>query len=582
MAQFMNYCTARLGNRATTYYPTAGYRYLLGVIFTLTFLKIFLLYQWACMPTSRLHPSSARFLFPKHSPMLKPTLLCSLFLLSLCLSCSSGAAPEEPTANAQPNILFIYVDDLGYGDLSCYGATDIQTPNIDRLASEGRLFTDAHCAAATCSPSRYALLTGNYAFRQKAAVLPGDAPLMIRPGTPTLPAMLKEEGYRTGVVGKWHLGLGDGDLNWNEEIKPGPLEIGFDYCFLLPSTGDRVPSVYVEQHEVLNLDPADPLQVSFTDDPSGGSPYDTPTGLSHPELLKMPADTQHSGTIINGVSRIGFMAGGEAAHFRDEDFPYSFPEKAIQFMAQEKGQPFFLYYAFHDIHVPRIVHPRFEGKSKMGPRGDAILQMDWVTGQLMKTLDSLGIAENTLVFFSSDNGPVLDDGYTDQAVEKLGDHQPAGPYRGGKYSIYEGGNRVPTILRWPGKITPGRSTALWNQVDLYASIAELLGHELQEAEAKDSKALWPALSGQSDEGRSVMLEEAFTLGLRQGQWKYIVPTEKEFPWIKGIKDIEGGISTEPQLYNLSEDPGEQNNLAATYPDKVQAMAAELERIQNQD
>ena len=555
---------------------------MLGVIFTLTFYKYFSPYSASRRRADGLHPNPGRFLFQKHSLMLKPTLLCSLFLLSLCLSCSSGAAPEEPTANAQPNILFIYVDDLGYGDLSCYGATDIQTPNIDRLASEGRLFTDAHYAAATCSPSRYALLTGNYAFRRKAGILPGDAPLMIRPGTPTLPAMLKEEGYRTGVVGKWHLGLGDGDLDWNEEIKPGPLEIGFDYCFLLPSTGDRVPSVYVEQHEVVNLDPADPLRVSFTDDPSGGSPYDTPTGLSHPELLKMPADTQHSGTIINGVSRIGFMEGGEAAHFRDEDFPYSFPEKAIQFMAQEKGQPFFLYYAFHDIHVPRIVHPRFEGKSKMGPRGDAILQMDWVTGQLMKALDSLGIAENTLVFFSSDNGPVLDDGYTDQAVEKLGDHQPAGPFRGGKYSIYEGGNRVPTILRWPGKITPGSSTALWNQVDLYASIAELLRHELQEAEAKDSKALWPALSGQSDEGRSVMLEEAFTLGLRQGQWKYIAPTEKEFSWIKGIKDIEGGISTEPQLYNLAEDPGEQNNLAATYPEKVQAMATELERIQNQD
>lgn len=511
-----------------------------------------------------------------------PKLIHLLAASALLLSGGCGGQRQTEKKPPKPNILFIYVDDLGYGDLSCYGATQIATPHIDQLASEGRLFTDAHCAAATCSPSRYALLTGNYAFRRKAGILPGDAPLMIRPGTPTLPAMLKEEGYRTGVVGKWHLGLGNGDLDWNEEIKPGPLEVGFDYCFLLPSTGDRVPSVYVEQHQVVNLNPSDPLQVSFTDDPSGGSPYDTPTGLSHPELLKMPADTQHSGTIINGVSRIGFMEGGEAAHFRDEDFPFIFPEKAIAFMAHNKEKPFFMYYAFHAIHVPRIVHPRFEGKSQMGPRGDAILQMDWVTGQLMKALDSLGIAENTLIFFSSDNGPVLDDGYGDQAVERLGSHQPAGPFRSGKYSIYEGGNRVPTILRWPGKIKPGRSDALWNQVDLYASVAELMEHELQEAEAKDSKALWPTLSGQSDQGRAVMLEEAFTLGLRQGQWKYIAPTKKEFSWIKGIKNIEGGISTEPQLYNLAEDPGEQNNLAAAYPEKVKAMATELERIQNQN
>lgn len=514
--------------------------------------------------------------------MSKQTLILSFLLTAMAIGCGLAAKQPASSAIAAPNILFIYVDDLGYGDLSCYGATEVKTPNIDRLASEGRLFTDAHCAAATCSPSRYALLTGNYAFRRKAGILPGDAPLMIRPGTPTLSGMLQEEGYRTGVVGKWHLGLGNGDLDWNGKISPGPLEIGFDYSFLLPSTGDRVPSVYVENHAVVNLDPADPLQVTFTDDPSEGSPYDTPTGLSHPELLRMPADTQHSGTIINGVSRIGFMQGGETAHFKDEDFPYIYPDKAIRFMAQDRDEPFFLYYAFHDIHVPRIVHPRFDGQSKMGPRGDAILQMDWVTGQLMKALDSLGIAENTLVFFSSDNGPVLDDGYGDQAVERLGNHQPAGPFRGGKYSIYEGGNRVPTILRWPGKVQPGRSDALWNQVDLYASIAELLGHELQEPEAKDSKALWPALSGQSDQGRAVMLEEAFTLGLRQGQWKYIAPTEKEFSWIKGIKDIEGGISTEPQLYNLAEDPREQNNLAQVNPEKVEAMAAELERIQNQD
>ncbi|MBV6655405.1 MAG: sulfatase-like hydrolase/transferase, partial [Mameliella sp.] len=328
-------------------------------------------------------------------------LFRSCLLMLMVSSCSAEKNVSTPEAHPTPNILFIYVDDLGYGDLSCYGADQIQTPYIDQLAKDGRLFTDAHCAAATCSPSRYALLTGNYAFRRKAGILPGDAPLMIRPGTPTLPSLLKRKGYRTGVIGKWHLGLGDGDLDWNGPVIPGPLEIGFDHCFLLPSTGDRVPSVYVEDHKVVNLNPKDPLEISFTDDPSEGNPYETPTGLSHPELLRMPADTQHSGTIINGVSRIGFMKGGKEAEFKDEDFPYTFPDKAISFMAKDAEQPFFLYYAFHDIHVPRIVHPQFEGKSKMGPRGDAILQMDWVTGQLMKALDSLGIADNTIVFFSS-------------------------------------------------------------------------------------------------------------------------------------------------------------------------------------
>lgn len=508
-------------------------------------------------------------------------LFRSCLLMLMVSSCSAEKNVSTPEAHPTPNILFIYVDDLGYGDLSCYGADQIQTPYIDQLAKDGRLFTDAHCAAATCSPSRYALLTGNYAFRRKAGILPGDAPLMIRPGTPTLPSLLKRKGYRTGVIGKWHLGLGDGDLDWNGPVIPGPLEIGFDHCFLLPSTGDRVPSVYVEDHKVVNLNPKDPLEISFTDDPSEGNPYETPTGLSHPELLRMPADTQHSGTIINGVSRIGFMKGGKEAEFKDEDFPYTFPDKAISFMAKDAEQPFFLYYAFHDIHVPRIVHPQFEGKSKMGPRGDAILQMDWVTGQLMKALDSLGIADNTIVFFSSDNGPVLDDGYSDDAVAKLGAHKPSGGYKGGKYSIYEGGNRVPTILRWPGQIKPGKSNALWNQVDLYASIAEVLGLELNEQEAMDSQPLWPALSGETDQGRTVMLEEAFTLGLRQGNWKYIAPTDQKHPWIKEIKNIEGGIDTLPQLFDLSKDPGEQENLAQQFPEKVAEMAQELERIQNQ-
>src|SRR4051812_27058396 len=183
--------------------------------------------------------------------------------------------------NSRPNIIIIYIDDLGYGDVSCYGATRVQTPNVDRLAKNGLQFTDAHCTAATCTPSRFSLLTGSYAFRNEAAILPGDAPLLIRPGTATLPAMLQHAGYATAVIGKWHLGLGDGVINWNKRIQPGPAQIGFDYSFLIPATLDRVPTVFVENQQVVNLNPNDPITVSY--DHKVGT---DPTGLERPDMLK--------------------------------------------------------------------------------------------------------------------------------------------------------------------------------------------------------------------------------------------------------------------------------------------------------
>ena len=239
--------------------------------------------------------------------------LVTLSALAFCLNTNS----QTERVTTRPNIIIFYADDLGYGDVSCYGAHRVETPNIDRLARNGIRFTDAHCSAATCTPSRYSLLTGNYAFRARASILPGDAPLIIRPGSTTLPSILKLAGYKTGVVGKWHLGLGDGIIDWNAEIKPGPLEIGFDYCYLIPATADRVPCVYVENHKVVDLDPLDPISISY-DHPFG----DSPTGLSNPELLKFRADIQHSQTIVNGVSRIGFMVGGNSAQWQDEQFAW--------------------------------------------------------------------------------------------------------------------------------------------------------------------------------------------------------------------------------------------------------------------
>ncbi|PTN06302.1 arylsulfatase [Mangrovibacterium marinum] len=491
-----------------------------------------------------------------------------------CFVSVSGAFAQPLLPAEKPNIVIVYADDLGYGDIGVNGAQGVKTPNIDRLASAGVNFTDAHCSSATCTPSRYSLLTGSYAFRGQAAVLPGDAPLLIRPEQATLPRMLQASGYTTAVVGKWHLGLGNGKLDWNKEIKPGPREIGFDYSFLIPATGDRVPCVFVENQRVVGLDPTDSIRVNYRVKLDG-----YPTGTEHPELLKQAADPQHNNTIVNGLSRIGFMSGGEQALWKDEEFPFILTEKAKTFMEENQHKPFFLYLAFHDIHVPRAPNEQFVGTSSMGPRGDAIAQMDWCVGQVIEQLERLGLDEKTLVIFSSDNGPVLNDGYADQAVELLGDHQPSGPFRGGKYSILEAGTRMPTIVYWPGTVQAGTSSALLSQVDWYASLADLVGHQLQPGEAPDSQPLLQAWLGKTSAGRDVMLEEAYTYGLRQGSWKYIQARKGEAPrWIEQGKGIASGMANYPQLYNLEADTAEQNNLAESYPELVQQMQQTLEKI----
>ncbi|MCC5929186.1 MAG: arylsulfatase [Cyclobacteriaceae bacterium] len=473
----------------------------------------------------------------------------------------------------KPNIVIIYVDDLGYGDLSCYGATQVNTPNIDKLAEGGVKFIDGHSPAATCTPSRYSLLTGRYAFRKDVAVLPGDAPLLISTERPTLAGMLKKYGYQTAVVGKWHLGLGDGNVDWNGKVSPGPLEIGFDYSYLIPSTGDRVPSVMLENHHVVGLDHEDPIKIDYRNKVGND-----PTGIENPELLRFPADEFHGKTIINGVSRIGYMAGGHSARYKDETIHYQMLQKARAFIDQNKEQPFFLYFAFHDIHVPRLPDYRFAGSTNMGVRGDVIVQMDYISGELIDHLEKRGLSENTIIIFSSDNGAVLDDGYSDGAVELLGDHTPSGPFRGYKYSAHEGGTRVPMIVYWPGKIEAKESNALVTHTDLYASIAELIGHELTEGEAPDSYAMWDTFAGNSDSGRDFLLQESVTLSLRHGNYKYIHPTAKTARWIWNEKKIESGISTEPQLFDLSKDIEERVNIAGKNKKLLKEMQAEIERI----
>ncbi|MGJ8694160.1 MAG: sulfatase family protein [Thalassotalea sp.] len=509
------------------------------------------------------------------------SVLLGVMAISACsdkTQVTTGVGSINPAGSAEqvkPNVVIFYVDDLGYGDLSSYGMTATQTPNVDALAKDGIRFTDAHSSAATCTPSRYSMLTGQYAFRNNAAILPGDAPLIIDHTKPTLPKMMQAAGYKTAVVGKWHLGLGDGFVDWNKAVKPGPIELGFDYSFLMPATGDRVPTVYLENHNVVNLDPNAPITISY--EKRIGN---RPVGTESPELLKQTADLQHSATIVNGISRIGWMAGGKSAEWKDEDFPYVFTDKAIEFIQGAKDEPFMLFFPFHDIHVPRVPNEMFAGKSGMGPRGDAILQMDWMTGRIVDELKKLGLYDNTIILFSSDNGPVMDDGYADQAEDLRGDHDPAGGYRGGKYSAYEGGTRVPMIVTYPNGIKNlGDSDALISHIDFYKSLAELTGMQLAKGEAIDSQNVLSALLDAKADGRKEMLEESFTLSLRSDNWKYVAPFSGTTPdWLANKTAIENGLKSTPQLFDLNTDQFEQVNVAAQHPDVVAQLQQRIDAI----
>ena len=497
-------------------------------------------------------------------------------LILVALICVLGG--QSSAAPKLPNIVLIMADDLGYGDVSCYGAKAVQTPAIDRLAREGVRFTSGYASASTCTPTRFSLLTGTYAFRQKGTgIAPPNGPAIIKPGTETVPAILKRAGYATAVVGKWHLGLGDPAPDWNGELRPGPLDIGFDHCLLLPTTNDRVPQTFVEGRRVKNLDPADPLWVGDTK-PSEGHP----TGITHRDTLKMDWSHGHNQTIHNGISRIGFYTGGTKARFRDEDLADTFVRESNRWMETNKDRPFFLFFASQDIHVPRVAHERFQGRTTLGPRGDSIVQLDWCVGELMKTLERLGLTEKTLVVFCSDNGPVLDDGYKDFAVEKLGDHRPAGPYRGGKYSVWEGGTRTPFITRWPGRIKPAVSDEVVCTIDFAASFAALTGQLLADTACLDSQNVLPALLGEpGSKGRDHLLlqnNEGGNLALRAGDWKLVRLKQRG----KSQATVSVNEPALPAgnfaLYQLPTDPGERTDVSADHPGEFQRLQAEMEKL----
>lgn len=507
-------------------------------------------------------------------------LMCDLRIFvsafSIALLCVANLTSTAQAAD-RPNVIVIMADDMGFGDVSCYGATEIQTPNIDRLAAEGQRFTSGYCSASTCTPTRYSFLTGTYAFRTKGTgIAPPNSPALIPGGTDTIASVLKSAGYKTAVIGKWHLGLGIKEPDWNGDLKPGPLEIGFDHCFLLPTTNDRVPQVYVQDHRVLNLDPSDPLWVGKKK-PS----KDHPTGITHRDTLKMDWSHGHNSTIHNGISRIGFYTGGHAARFRDEDLSDKWVEQSAKWIEANKADPFFLFFASHDLHVPRVVHERFQGKTKLGPRGDAIFELDWCVGQIMDMLDRMKLAENTLVVFCSDNGPVLDDGYKDDAIEKIGQHKPAGPFQGGKYNVFEGGTRTPFITRWKGRIKPGVSDEMVCTIDLAASCAALAGTELPSDGCLDSFDVHAALLGQEGaKGREHLIQQdngrGNNYGYRVGQWKLVRHDSK--------KSMNSGLRlkrrTVPQfqLFDLANDPGEATNVIGANQEVADQMKEELAEL----
>ena len=436
-----------------------------------------------------------------------------LFVLALL---PVGASARDgvrvlPTSEKRPNVLVIMTDDVGYGDFSCYGAKRVHTPNIDRLAANGVRFTDAHACASTSTPSRYGFLTGEYPFRRPGTdVAAGNAAMVIRPEQFTLADLFKAAGYTTAAIGKWHLGLGSrtAQQDWNGQIDLTPADLGFDYSCIMAATADRVPCVFIENGRVRNYDASAPIQVSYRSNFSG-----EPTGKSNPELLRLRPSHGHDMSIVNGISRIGFMKGGGKALWKDENIADSIADYALRWITATQQpedsahRPFFMYLCTNDVHVPRWPHERFRGKSPMGLRGDAIVQLDWTVGQIMDGLHKLGIADNTLVILTSDNGPVLDDGYADDAESLAGTHRPGGPWRGGKYSAFEAGSAVPFIVSWPagGVRRGGESRALISLIDGVRSLAPIAGVELNDTLACDSRNFCDTWLGRSGEPRHYIL-----------------------------------------------------------------------------
>jgi len=500
-----------------------------------------------------------------------------LLLPALSLLLIQACSVKTMDSNTHPNIILINADDLGYGDLSCYGASLVQTPNIDKLASEGRIFTDAHTASAVCSPSRYGLITGRYPLRRNFwGPLPGPtAGLTIDTSFVTLGSVLKDAGYATACIGKWHLGFGEESPDWNGLLKPGPLELGFDYYFGIPVVNSGPPFVYVENHQVVGLDPDDPFIMG-----------------QESATQKWPAKS--------GYGQIG---GAEKAHllYEDEKVGTTLKNKALEWLqARDEDKPFFLYLATTNIHHPFTPAPQFKGTSQCGRYGDFIHELDWIVGEVLQTIEEMGLSENTLVIFTSDNGGMLNNGGQD--AWKAG-HRLNGDLLGVKFGAWEGGHRIPFIARWPGKIPANsKSDHMISQVDLLATFASLTGQTLSEEQNPDGINQLPELLGETEEPlRDVLIispNSPSHLLVRKGNWVYIPDQDEGGFQGKKIGDhllagaaafaltgqvnsdfIDGKILPDAppeQLYNLEKDPAQSLNVFGEHPEVEQEMQQILE------
>jgi arylsulfatase A-like enzyme len=472
-----------------------------------------------------------------------------LSLLIVAVAHVSTSAKE--TNQTKPNIIVFLADDVGPGDAGVYGATKIKTPNIDRLAASGVRFDNAYASAAVCTPTRYSLLTGQYSWRRDAkgvnkGVANGNSPLLIPTEMTTVQGLLREHGYRTAAIGKWHLGFGETQPDYNGELRPGPLEIGFDEFFGIPATNDRIPTVFVRNHRVVGLDPADPIRVSYD---------------------KTEAKKAGLSSWAAGRERIGWGKGGKTAWWTDADIAETHTGEVLKFIERNKEQPFFLYFAPHDVHPPKISQKRFAGASGISERADMLLGLDDTIGQIMQALDRLELADNALVVYCSDNGAYVND---------ENGHRPTGILRGIKSTSWEGGTRVPFIVSWPAKIKPGVSADLVSTLDVPSTVAAAAGINVPKDALPDSYNLLPSLlgDGSAPKRRDLILQCGNGhLSVRSGAWKYIPDLALADGWKSSKKNP--SAPARPGLFDLSKDPGEARNLAGEQPAEVERLAALL-------